>query len=39
MFGGAITAILLNIPGDVAAVPTAIGDILLRAKGEAVKPW
>jgi len=33
MFGGAITAILLNIPGEVAAVPTAIEGYLLARQG------
>lgn len=33
MFGGAITAILLNIPGEVAAVPTAIEGYPLARQG------
>ncbi len=33
MFGGAITAILLNIPGEVAAVPTAIEGYPLMKQG------
>jgi len=33
MFGGAVTAILLNIPGEVAAVPTAIEGYPLMKQG------
>lgn len=33
MFGGAITAILLNIPGEVAAVPTALEGYPLARQG------
>jgi putative tricarboxylic transport membrane protein len=33
MFGGAITAILLNIPGEVAAVPTAMEGYPLAKQG------
>jgi putative tricarboxylic transport membrane protein len=35
MYGGAITAILLNIPGEVAAVPTAMEGYPLAKKGRA----
>ena len=39
MFGGAITAILLNIPGEVAAVPTALEGYPLARQGRVDKPW
>lgn len=35
MYGGSITAILLNIPGEVAAVPTAMDGYPLAQKGRA----
>ncbi len=35
MYGGSITAILLNIPGEVASVPTAVDGYPLARKGRA----
>jgi putative tricarboxylic transport membrane protein len=35
MYGGTITAVLLNIPGEVAAVPTAIEGYPLAKEGKA----
>jgi len=35
MYGGSITAILLNIPGEVAAVPTAMDGYPLAQQGKA----
>ena len=35
MYGGSTTAILMNIPGEVASVPTALDGFMLTKKGRA----